>query len=240
MINNYISNADNPRSLMGAGAPVETFEDLAHREDLGIEATATDVLDCYFRYLCDLSGLNGGVAQMSTQYADQTYFYLAWTLHSIRFFGGVPNDENRAADGKNLRKKFSHIHSSFKDYSVLCTPSATVLEVISALAERIDSSLYSLSEDSEESIHEWVMIMLQNLGIDKYNDSVWNIEAYEDVKNKIFVMLNRDYDEDGHGALFPKLSPLFKNKNYRDQEIWYQMQFFLREKFFGNDNIKEI
>jgi len=224
---NYISMPGSTRPQTGVGVPVETFENLACRKDLGIDATPADVLDCYFKYLCDASGLNGGEIQISRDKADHTYFSLAWTLHHIYFYGGVPNDNNRDADGKNLRKKFSHLHSSFKDYEVLNLPRASVLEVIFALAERIEQS--ERGPDDDDRVKDWVMLMLRNLKIDMYTDSVWDSEAYFDVIDKIEVMLSRNYDKNGNGSLFPKISPLFKNKDWRKLEIWYQMEFFFRE-----------
>ena len=81
-------------------------EPIVDRGSLGIPATPMQVRAAYFHWLCNLVGLNGWEHNMEPKWENShmTYFLLADRLHHEPFIPLIPNDENRAAEGENLRK----------------------------------------------------------------------------------------------------------------------------------------
>ena len=204
-------------------------------ENVRDDATNSDILYTYFIFLCERVGLNDGVQYISQENASSTFFNLASTLHSIPFHGGVPNDVNRIGDGRQLRSWFAKVGSNFKDYSVLDKPSTSVLEVLVALAERIDVEIMRSSEE-DPRIEEWFWVMMNNLHITKedFNDAKWCLELKNFVEYRIRLMLERQYKADGDGALFPlNVKDILGNQNLSDVEIWYQMQFWFKKHYFS-------
>ena len=213
-------------SFNGPADPVE----IVNRETLGIDAAPAEVANAYFLWLCSRTGMNGDEPNLKRRTADHTYFMLALKLHSTYFFSLVPHDENLEAHGKNLRGWFSLIGSAFKDYSIIDKPRATVLEVLAALAERIDMALFR-APDMEDQSQRWFWLMLHNLGIDEFCDENWTVESDILVGNALNIWLNRAYGDDGKGSLFPKNSENYLGKEYQKIEIWDQMQNFFRENW---------
>lgn len=234
----YIDLRSGSCPLYGGGQSIAFPDEDKIRED----AKNSDILYCYFIFLCERVGLNNGVNHISQGDPSLTFFNLASTLHSIKFRGGVPNDINRVNDGKQLRVWFAKVGSNFKDYSVLDKPSASVLEVLVALAERIDNDIMCSEEDNPR-ISEWFWVMMNNMHITKedYNDKKWCLELKNFVEYRINLMLERNYKADGDGSLFPMNLHFSPNnwgispniQNFWDVEIWYQMQFWFKKHYFS-------
>lgn len=218
------------RSLYGSTDPVSP-SDLNTDKQYRVDASPSEILYSYFIFLCDLVGLNNELQSASEDHSDTTYFHLAQKLHSIDFYGGVPNDINRGEDGKRLRVLFSQTWSNFKDYSVLNKPRASVLEMLIALADRIDISIMRGPDEPDRS-EEWFWLMLNNLHITKedFVDSKWDETKDKFVNSVIEKMLARNYDSNGDGSLFPDFwGDNDRTENLKDVEIWYQMQYWFRK-----------
>ena len=74
---------------------------------------------------------------------------------------------------------------------------------------------------ADHSDVEWFWILLNNLGIDKFDDYNYGILGGNDIiRYRLAVWLTRDYKPNGHGGIFP-LS---------------LMRFFVNDKHFINDD----
>jgi hypothetical protein len=170
----------------------------------------------YFRFLCGLvkrdrfPNKNG----------------LLKELHEIKFYSLVPNDDNRAEDGKQLREIFCE-REGLQPLSLSQLGDCSVLEMLIGLAYRLEDE--SLDCRWEKSAADWFWILIDNLSMSRYTDSEL-LQPYnkDDVRTKIGIMLNRTYRSDGEGGLFPLRYP---KHNQREVEIWYQMSAYILENY---------
>jgi hypothetical protein len=143
---------------------------------------------------------------------------VAWEIHYEHF---VPNDDNRAADGLNLRRRFeSETSVRLPDLG-----SCRMLEFLIALAIRLNEAVYNYRDPNQESY--WFWQMMEHLELDMYTDD-YNFMAIHGEIYDIFMRINhREYSPDGsNGGLFPLKRPA---EDQRDVEIWYQMMAYLQE-----------
>ena len=174
----------------------------------------------YFQWLCEKVLINKG---------DDSYYILANTLHHKEFTQFVPNDENRAADGIELRKDYAReeTETDLEERAVLDILSGpcTVFEMLIALAERISFILSETRESDTTAERFWEMI--DNIGLGEMSDGVYSEKGgAARVNHVIDILLNRKYDRRGRGGLFP----LRKSKeDQRRVELWYQMSAYLEE-----------
>lgn len=177
--------------------------------------TNAEVTYKYYFWLCEL--VRG----------DVNYSNLMRTLHAKPFFWSVPNDDNRAFEGKELRCKFCHDCNIYYDYSQY-DMAASMLELIIGLAYRCES-IMSDQADSHE-MRWWFWKILSNVRLELYDDDMWketNADSVVDAKlNKI---IERGYERNGNGGLFP----LKRNKkDQRKVELWYQLNAYLVENYY--------
>ena len=136
-------------------------------------------------------------------------------LHNEDFVSLVPNDDNRVADGIELRDYyFDH-----DGLSVMVGP-CSLLEMIVGLAIRIADILFDPMWEEAPNIHHAFWEMINNLGL--YPGSSEN-------KKIVDNLVNRNYEEDGRGGLFPLNLPV---EDQRKLEIWYQMMSYLGERYY--------
>ena len=171
--------------------------------------------DRYFNFLCDLVGTKA-----------REYIKLLSELYAMDFYTLIPNDDNRAEDGKQLRVKFmdkeglQHALSfSFLEPFDPCT----VLEMLIGLSFRLEFE--TMSSRWEKTPEEWFWILIDNLDLEWCNDSIFN---QEEVNLRIQRFLERHYKPDGDGGLFPLKNP---RKDQRRIEIWYQMSAYIMENY---------
>lgn len=172
----------------------------------------------YFDYL--LSLIDDGRAN--------DYRILLNILFSTDFRWSIHNDDNRATDGVEIRYDFEQECSITEDeFMELMLIPCSVMEVICGLAIRMDL----LMRDPEEPhIGRWFWEMIDNLGLLIYDDrafdkGLWN---FTDVKNVLDIFMDRQYDELGHGGLFPRT---VCDKNQTVTELYSQMNGYLMEKY---------
>lgn len=167
--------------------------------------------------------------------SSEQYQLLIEALHEKEFRYFVPNDDNRAFEGRQLREQFcdemniEYVESYF-DFE------CTMLEMLIALSFRCEA----IMSDKEFNVkaEEWFWKILHNVGLDDFTDDYyvwdafapnWNADEVDDILERI---INRTYDKDGSGGLFPL------NKSRKDQrkvEIWYQMNVYLVENYFSEE-----
>lgn len=180
------------------------------------------VHDMYLHWLFKKAGVNHG---------DPTYVLLATKLHNIPFIHYVPNDDNRAEDGIELRKDFIE-DERLTDYELIMLYNhdrtevyASVLEMLVALCERMVQIV-----DESSSVEDWFLELLNNLELLNFDDYNYDYNGGDRRVDLIMTkFLERKYKRNGRGGLFP-LSRAIKDQ--RKVEIWYQMNAYLRERYY--------
>ena len=145
-------------------------------------------------------------------------------LHSRNFEYVLPMDENREADGINLRYHYGWETgvSSPEIASEIDVYQCSVLEVMVALCRRIESDVMGdYNYGNRTSI--WFFSMLDSLGIADMSDENFD-ELY--LKDVIDKCLNREYEYNGKGGFFTCKHPYC---DMRTVEIWNQAMWFLNE-----------
>lgn len=146
-----------------------------------------------------------------------SYRKLLTYLHGVEFRYSIPRDENRAADGANLRYHYSLLNDVPEPDEG--RPSS-VLEVMTALAIRCEETITTNTELGDRT-GQWFWGMVTSLGLGSMTDYRFR-ERY--VEETVERFLDRDYEPDGHGGLFVIEDC---DTDLRTVEIWYQMCWYL-------------
>ena len=95
----------------------------------------------------------------------------------------------------------------------------TVLEMLLALAMRMDNIMGGV--DGECNVSYWFWILLENLDLATMTDDRYDKDYIYD---RVDMFLDRQYDSDGEGNIFyiPNC-----REDLRDVEIWMQMCWYL-------------
>ena len=145
-------------------------------------------------------------------------------LHRKEFYWTISNDDNRAEDGRKLRTRFC-AETGYADMDFLYGP-CSVLEMIIGLSIRIENDIVWDYEKPDRT-RDWFWMMIDNLGFGDCRDALYDADMDEYVSYRIDILLDRRYERNGQGGLFPLNDPL--EKDQRDVEIWDQMAEFLCE-----------
>jgi hypothetical protein len=161
-----------------------------------------------------LTWLYGQVAVVRTRKSSRTYWNLFRQLFSTEFAWIVPNDDNRAEDGRELRCEWANNTNAEIDPNWLSL-GCSFLELLIGLSRRL-----AFETDGKEA--NWFWILINNLELLGCHDrSNFNPKYVEDVTSRVIW---RTYDKSGHGGLFP----LQRTRNdQRRVEIWYQLSEYL-------------
>jgi hypothetical protein len=136
-------------------------------------------------------------------------------------------DNNRDTDGRALREYYYEEHKMVFSRALLAEP-ASVLEVLIALANRMDDQLYSPEMGLRSSVWFWGFI--KNLDLDSYSDEViFDSDIMGEINRSLDIFLNRKYDSRGRGGIFPLRKKV--SKDLRKVELWYQMMYYLDENY---------
>lgn len=151
----------------------------------------------------------------------KNHTYLLERLFCKEFVWHIPNDDNRAADGRELRQEFLHETGISDPPANWMWLGCSMLEMMVALARRL-----AFEGDGEPRVWFWEMI--RNIGL--YHMTVkgknfpTNVDMIDEVLDRIIW---RNYNSDGSGGLFPLQFP---GEDQRGVEIWYQMNAYLLEQ----------
>lgn len=148
---------------------------------------------------------------------DYCYDYLFELMMSVPFRWSVPNDDNRAADGIQLRYIF--MEKEGWNTMPLDGEPCTVLEMLIALARRIENDIMWDGEVNRTS--RWFWEMIDNMGFSE-------VER-RDYLRVINLFLDRKYQKNGLGMLFPCV--IFDDHVKNDVQIWDQAQQYLLENY---------
>lgn len=136
-------------------------------------------------------------------------------LHSIEYVPVIDRDIDRMIDGINLRNKY---FGECGDRSQVIDSPCSFLEFLIGLAQRMN---YIYAKIDEDRTADCFWSILQNAGI--YIDQEYSEEYILEVVDRI---INRTYNVDGGGGLFPINEP---RTNQRNVAVWYQMNQYLLE-----------
>ena len=157
------------------------------------------------------------------------YFKLVSCLHTIPFYATIRLDDNRGADGKDLRLRFTeesreYTYNTARLY--LMDYDASMLEVLVALAIRCEENIMRDNDIGDRS-NEWFYGMLCSSDLVGYTDEYFDEDAVLKIVDRI---LERKYSRNGAGGLFTLSNP---PKDLRKVEIWYQLLWYLDEVIFS-------
>jgi len=147
-----------------------------------------------------------------------TYWKLLKHLFTKEFVWRIPNDENRAEDGKALRSEFIQdlsIDDIDQDWMDM---GCSMLELMIGLGRRL-----AFEDDSEP--HYWFWRLVQNLKLDRYRDDVRLLK--KPVDTILERVIFRKYESDGKGGFFPLKNP---DEDQRNVELWYQLSAYVLEQ----------
>lgn len=142
-----------------------------------------------------------------------SYWKLLKQMYSTEFRWFVPNDGNRAEDGKDLRREWLDSIDREADSRWLDLP-CSFLEMLVALARR-------MAFEAEYTPYHWFWHLLENLGFQTCHDGGYSRTL---VNKRMRIVMDRMYDMTGNGGLFPLRKP---SKDQRKVELWYQMSEYL-------------
>lgn len=150
-------------------------------------------------------------------------------LFNEPFVWFVENDSARCDDGTKIREQFAMADENYKMIQMDMASDCNLLEVIIGLAYRMASMTAEIGQ--EECMTRWFWEMLDNVGLEQFSDDYYLEEGGDDeVSFIIEVLLNRDYEENGVGSLFPLRDS--KDADLTKVELWYQMSAYLNENEF--------
>lgn len=162
------------------------------------------------------------IASIKLQNPARTYWTLARQLYTKEFVWFVLNDDNRAEDGKDLRAQFLEARDIHNPDPVWMDLGCSMFEMLIALSRKL-----SFEDDQEPKF--WFWQLMENLGLQEYNDRQYSwdhAEAEKIVDETLDQVIWRYYSFDGRGGLFPLQVTM---EDQRNVEIWYQLQAYLIE-----------
>lgn len=169
-------------------------------------------------YYCWLVGLLGN------DYLLNNYQKLLWKLYLTEFYWELDYDSNRAADGLYLRKLFEREHGLAMDGRILGNENCSVLEMMIALARDAENEIMH-DPDLGDRTGEWFWVMIQNLGLDSFDDYGF---FGEEVDRILYIFMHHLYAPDGYGGAFPCFGI---ERDMRKTDLWWQMNAYLEEHY---------
>lgn len=154
---------------------------------------------------------------------DISYRKLLSYLHNTEFRWTIPEDENRASDGINLRWRFacdSGREDIFDEIDECLKGPCSILEMMVALAIRCEETIMDDPKIGNRT-SQWFWGMVTNLGLGSMTDDQFDKRYIDSVITKF---LNRDYEPNGKGGLFTVRGCY---QDLRDFGIWYQLCWYL-------------
>ena len=168
--------------------------------------------ELYFQRLYEL------VANPKTRNPSKTYWKLLGQLFRKEFVWFIPNDDNRIADGLELRDEFLAYEGIDDVDPAWMNLGCSFLELLIGLSRR-------LSFFAEGEPDSWFWTLIENLGLEKFNDH-YGVPT-DVVDETLDRVIFRTYDARGRGGLFPlERAP----KDQRQVELWYQMHTYIMEQ----------
>lgn len=164
------------------------------------------------------------VADPEEQDPSLTYWKLLKQLFCKEFLWlpSIPNDYNRCEDGKELRLDFIReaeidMHLVEEDWMKM---GCSFLELMVGLARRLASV-----DVNEGEPHAWFWVLMQNIGLHRYNDAVRRYMKTH-INSVMDDVILRQYESTGLGGFFPLREPRYDQTK---EELWHQMSAYVLE-----------
>jgi len=153
-----------------------------------------------------------------------SYQFLIEHAYRTEFYWSIRHDDNRIAEGVELRKEFLDSIGAERDTNFM-EISCSMLEIIVALCR-------NLSFNTGHDTRFWFAKLLENLSIGHMTDKIYKerIHSTEIVDMVWHDIIHRTYKPNGEGGFFPLKHP---NQDQRKVEIWYQMSAYLIENYYS-------
>lgn len=152
---------------------------------------------------------------------EENFLGMLEVMYGVPFEWYVPNDDNRAEDGIDLRYEYLDEESPATD--TFLANDCSMLEMFIGMARRISFEL-GLATD----ICFWILMDNLNLTGKQFSDEFFSDAEANVVHDAMTTINSRTYDYDGTGGLFPIFDP---REDQRKVELWYQMSAFLTERY---------
>lgn len=148
---------------------------------------------------------------------ESNYIFLSSCLNCIEFYYSKTDDKNRALDAREIRNEY--IDQNGDDILDSLPAAVTVLEVLCGLAKRADWII-------QESPYAWLIIFLENLGLDFLVDSKWTTDGESFVVATIHKWLDRRFAPNGSGSPFRS-----SKHDLTTITMWDSLQWYLADAF---------
>lgn len=135
-------------------------------------------------------------------------------MHDKEYVWIVPNDDNRIADGIDIRLEWADENGAEEVDSSW----ASFLEVLIGLSRH-------LAFFTGESAEGWAWQLVTNLDLHTRTDRLFNKDERE-VDEILDACIWRTYSTNGQGGFFPLNHP---HQDQKEVEVWYQLQAYLKE-----------
>lgn len=166
----------------------------------------------------------------SSGHKAKKYTHLFEVLHSRMFKCSIALDENRESDGEDLRYRFGYENDldQARVAYYLDHGTASVLEVLVAMAMRMDDIMY------DESPERWFWDMMESMDLIRWDNRHMDSDIYaeEQINENIDIFLNREFDPvTGEGSPFTVKNN--RGQNLREVEFWCLAMWHLTEATEG-------
>lgn len=145
------------------------------------------------------------------------YQGLLLVLHRTEFVWVVSGDDNREADGLDMRRDFLTELNLQQDPAWFDSP-VSVLEVLVAISREA-------SFQTDIPVADWFWKLIENLKLNEYRH-VSDAEISE-IQEILHTFLWRTYRPNGDGGLFPMHSA---PRDQRKVELWYQFCDYVQDQ----------
>lgn len=155
---------------------------------------------------------------------DRSYFELVWHMFETPFLWGpefpwsVAMDDNRLADGMELRAEFAEIHGASRTGMNALGP-CSFIEVLLGLSRRLSFVAGGTKE-------RWAWQLLVNLRLERMWDHISRSKT-NTVLEVLDTVIRRNYEPNGVGGFFPLAWP---DRDQRQVELWYQLNAYAEEQ----------
>lgn len=182
----------------------------------GHSGTTEPLDELYFQWLCSQ------ITNVKLKNPARTHWALLKQLHMKEFVWIIPNDDNRLADGRDLRDEFvyeNRLNDVDPDWMRL---GCSMLEMLIGISRRLNF------EDDSHKIDEWFWQLMENLDLRGFTDEVGLSGDFteQDVEEILDDVIWRTYQRNGRGGLFPLRRA---REDQREVELWYQLSAYLLE-----------
>ncbi len=161
-----------------------------------------------------LAWLYSQVAEVRSRKSSKTYWDLLRLMYKTEFTWFVPNDGNRADDGRDLRREWCESLDEVVDGEWLSL-GCSFLEMLIGVSRRLEF-------EAEGDARDWFWHLINNMGLLGYHDR--SNFSEDDVVAALDRVIWRNYDDCGNGGLFPLRET---DRDQREVEIWYQLCEYL-------------